>query len=128
MPAPDETEHYRLDKWLWAARFFKSRSLAQAALAGGKVQVGGERVKSSRRVHLGDVVRVRKGEQIWEVVVQGLSNARRPAAEAVLLYLETPESQAARLAQTAQPRHHPAQRPDKRGRRLIRHFTDPESP
>lgn len=126
MREPDDAgdDHYRLDKWLWAARFFKSRSLAQAALAGGKVQIGGERVKPSRRVRLGDVVRIRKGEQTWEVVVVGLSNARRSAPEAALLYTETPESQAARQVQASQPHPLPAQRPDKRGRRLIRQFTN----
>lgn len=115
----------RLDKWLWAARFFKTRSLAAVAIAGGKVQVANQRVKPARLVRTGDRISIRKGELLWEVTVQGLSKERRPASEAVLLYEETPESKAYRAQQAQQRRPLAVQRtpgtgrPTKRDRRKL---------
>lgn len=86
----------RLDKWLWTARFFKTRSLAAKAVAGGKVQVAGQRVKPARRVSAGDLLQIRRGPVQWDVVVRGVAGQRRPASEAIALYLETEESRARR--------------------------------
>jgi len=86
----------RLDKWLWAARFFKTRSLAAEAVAGGKVQVNGERAKRARPLQAGDEVRVRLGPYEHVVVVRALSGRRGPATAAAELYEERPESRAAR--------------------------------
>jgi len=86
----------RLDKWLWAARFFKTRSLAQQAVAGGRVQLNGDRTKPAHEVKAGDSVIVRVGDWRWEVKVKGLSDRRGPAEEARKLYDETAESRAER--------------------------------
>lgn len=86
----------RLDKWLWAARFFKTRALAAEAIEGGKVLVSEERVKRARRVHPGDRLRIRLGPYEHTVTVRALSQRRGPASEAATLYEETPESLAAR--------------------------------
>ena len=86
----------RIDKWLWAARFYKTRSLAAEAVEGGKVQVNGERVKRAKPLQVGDQLRIRQGPYEHHVVVRELSNQRGPAARAVELYEETPESRAAR--------------------------------
>jgi ribosome-associated heat shock protein Hsp15 len=86
----------RVDKWLWAARFFKSRSIAVAAIEGGKVSVNGERVKPARELKAGDAVRVRLGPYEHVVIVRALSDRRGPAAQAAMLFEETAESRAAR--------------------------------
>ncbi len=86
----------RVDKWLWAARFFKSRSIAVTAIEGGKVTVNGERVKPSRDVKAGDSVRVRLGPYEHVVIVRAVSDRRGPATQAALLFEETAESRAAR--------------------------------
>jgi ribosome-associated heat shock protein Hsp15 len=86
----------RVDKWLWAARLHKTRSLAAEAVKGGRVQVNGQRVKPSREVGPGDEIEVTVGQLRRTVVVRGVSERRGPAKEAVLLYDETPESVAAR--------------------------------
>jgi ribosome-associated heat shock protein Hsp15 len=91
-----EEEAFRLDKWLWAARFFKTRGLAAGAIDGGKIEVNGDRAKRSRRVAAGDVVRIRQGPYEHVVVVKALSNRRGPASVAVGLYEETPASREAR--------------------------------
>jgi len=83
----------RIDKWLWAARFFKTRSLATAAVLGGHVHVGGARVKPARELHVGDTVEIRRGALSWTVVVRALAERRGPASEAAGLYEETAESQ-----------------------------------
>ena len=106
----------RLDKWLWAARFFKTRSLASDAVDGGKVKLNGVATKPAKEVKVGDRLQIRAGDQGWEVVVQGLNEQRRPAPEAQLLYQETPDSlrqraQAAELRKLA-----PAPAPDHKGR------------
>jgi len=118
-------EGQRIDKWLWAARFFKTRSNAAAAVSGGKVQVDGERVKPARRLRAGARVRIRRGPVEWEVVVRALSAQRRPASEAATLYEETPESAAARAERAERRRRDPDERrrglgrPTKRERRQI---------
>jgi ribosome-associated heat shock protein Hsp15 len=86
----------RIDKWLWAARFFKTRTAATDAVAGGKVHVNGVRVKPSRDVFPGDTVEVRVGHQQWTIVVRGLSEKRGSASIAATLYEETRESAALR--------------------------------
>jgi ribosome-associated heat shock protein Hsp15 len=89
-------EPVRLDKWLWAARFFKTRALAADAVAGGRVEVGGHKVKPGRDVKIGDVVRLRIGPFVHVVTVRALSGRRGPASEAARLYEEDPASRAER--------------------------------
>ena len=115
----------RIDKWLWAARFFKTRSLAAQAVDSGKVQWNGDRCKPAREVRLGDVLRVRAGELEWTLEVRGLSDRRGPASVAQTLYEETAESRLQREEQLAARRlsKEPAQaikgRPTKRDRRQL---------
>jgi ribosome-associated heat shock protein Hsp15 len=115
----------RLDKWLWAARYFKTRPLAAEAIAGGKVQVNGDRAKRARPLQVGDEVRVRLGLYEHLVVVRALSTRRGPAAAAAELYEERPESRAARAAMALQLKTLHAAfvrekgRPTKRDRREI---------
>jgi ribosome-associated heat shock protein Hsp15 len=127
-----EESQVRLDKWLWAARFFKTRAQASQAVAGGKVQVGGLRVKPSRLVAVGDGVRIQKEQEEFVIVVLAVSDQRRGAPEAQLLYDEPPESITAR-AQARETQRllrvagaGPPGRPGKRDRRLIRRFTKKE--
>lgn len=117
-----ELEPLRLDKWLWCVRFFKSRAAATAAVTGGLVHVGGERVKPARPVHVGDRLAITRGETRYEVIVQGMPLRRGPASEALVHYLETPASIAARAQQREQQRLAPVSRgrPDKHARRLLR--------
>ncbi|MFK8042422.1 RNA-binding S4 domain-containing protein, partial [Congregibacter sp.] len=96
-------EKLRVDKWLWAARFFKTRSLAKQAIEGGKVQLGGQRVKVSREIGIGDQLRIRQGWDERDIVVIQLSDQRRGAPEAQALYEET-EASIARREQSAQAR------------------------
>ena len=125
MPNEAEEEKIRIDKWLWAARFFKTRSLASLAAGGGHVQVNGSRVKPSRVVQVGDTLQIRRGQEEIVVVVQGLSGRRGPAPQAQALYQETEESRMNREA-ARQKRLEagvglaPVRRPDKRDRRKIR--------
>jgi ribosome-associated heat shock protein Hsp15 len=120
----------RLDKWLWAARFYRTRSLARAAIEGGKVWYDGARPKVSKEVHAGAVVRVRQGFEEKTVVVLALSEERRGAPEAAQLYEETAESIAARAAEADKRRldragmQAPERRPDKRERRQIHRFRE----
>lgn len=92
----DALSAVRIDKWLWAARFFKTRSLATEAVEGGRVQINGLRVKPAKDVKPGDRVEVSIGEMHWELRVEGLSEKRGPAPEARKLYAETEASQARR--------------------------------
>lgn len=121
----------RLDKWLWAARFFKTRSLAQQAIAAGKVKVGDARVKSSHTVKPSDHLVVRIGDFEWQVTVKALSDRRGPAEEARKLYEETEASRAERARRMdlrrwgAEPAAALKGRPTKRDRRLIEDFTSP---
>lgn len=115
----------RLDKWLWAARFFKTRTLATDAINGSKVQVDGSRIKASREVKVGDLLAISNGEVRWEVSVKALSEKRGPAPEARLLYEESTESITARETQQAMRKYvaDPAAdlhgRPTKRDRRQM---------
>lgn len=95
-------DRVRLDKWLWATRFFKTRSLAADAITGGKVQVNGERVKRAKPVQIGDEIRIRQGPYEHQIIVRELSEHRGPATEAARLYQEKPESRAAREAMALQ--------------------------
>ncbi len=89
-------ERVRIDRWLWAARFFKTRSAATDAVAGGHVQVGGERVKPAKEIRVGDTLEIRRGEVRWTVVVTGVADRRGSASVAAALYEETPASLEAR--------------------------------
>jgi ribosome-associated heat shock protein Hsp15 len=125
----DDNEASRLDKWLWAARFFKTRSLAAEAIAGGKVELNDERAKPSRIVCLGDKLRVRRGLYEWTIVVKNVSRLRGPAPQAQLLYEETEDSRLKREAAAAQMQFERGVefdvpgRPSKRDRREIAKFT-----
>ena len=118
----------RIDKWLWAARFFKTRSLATDAVSGGKIKLNGAPTKASREVKIGDRLDVFNGETRWEVVVRGLSEKRGPASEARQLYEETPDSIGAREAEQMRRKFEiePAAdihgRPTKRDRRQMDRF------
>ena len=128
-PAP-ASDSLRLDVWLWAARFFKTRSLAKQAIETGKVEVAGQRAKPSRTVRIGDPLKITRGEETFEVAVLGLSDTRGPAPVAQALYAESEASRAAREASRAQRAAErtgyrpPESRPDKRARRLIRALGD----
>ncbi|MGB9430142.1 MAG: S4 domain-containing protein [Gammaproteobacteria bacterium] len=121
-------ESIRLDKWLWAARFFKTRSLATAAVAGGKVHVNGVRAKPSHEPRVGDRLKITRGGERYVVLVLRLSSKRGSALDAQQLYEETATSREIRvrhaelrkLAALASPA--PAKRPDKKSRRLIHRF------
>jgi ribosome-associated heat shock protein Hsp15 len=115
----------RIDKWLWAARFFKTRALAAEAVSGGKVKVNGERVKAARAVRVSDALRIHIGPYEYDVRVLGLSARRGPAPQAALLYEESASSQAARkelatrLAAERRQITRPPGRPSKKERRQI---------
>ncbi len=119
----------RLDKWLWCARLFKSRSLATTAVNGGKVHVNGQRAKPSHTLKIGDLLSLTRGTEQLEIVVRGFAARRGPAAEAQMLYSETEASRAAREVRTQLRRQRalanpaPAKRPDKKSRRQIIRFT-----
>ncbi len=120
----------RIDKWLWAARFFKTRSMAAQAVSGGKVHANGARIKPARMVQVGDELRIRRGELEFVVNVVGVSDKRRPAKEAQLLYEETAASirqreelRERKRLEAAGRMYGPMKRPDKRARRQIRSFT-----
>lgn len=122
----------RLDKWLWAARFFKTRSLAAQAISGGKVHLNGRRSKPAKIIQIGNKLKIQRGTNEFVVYIEGLNEKRRPAREAVLLYSETTESVLARQENEEQRRlmrsadgslAAPRKRPGKRDRRLIVSFT-----
>jgi len=123
-------EPVRLDVWLWAARFYKTRSLARQAVETGKVEVDGQRPKPSRSVRPGQALRVERGEEVFELQVLGLSGQRGPAPVAQGLYQESEDSRQRRAdARAARVAHRdgyqaPEHRPDKRARRLIRALGD----
>ena len=127
--SPEAAGTQRLDKWLWAARFFKTRPLAVEAINGGKVQVDGQRVKPGRSIRPGNRLTIHKGELEWRIEVQALAKQRRPAAEAMLLYAEDEASRSKRQELVRERReagHAPAPergRPTKRDRRRIGDFT-----
>jgi ribosome-associated heat shock protein Hsp15 len=119
----------RIDRWLWAARFFKTRALAQAAIRGGHVQLNGARVKPSRELKVGDRLSIARGVERFEIEVRGLSEKRGPAKVAAELYEESAASAARREAEREERRLQrqivtgPERRPDKRARRRIIRFT-----
>ena len=119
----------RIDRWLWAARFFKTRALAQAAIRGGHVHLNGVRVKPSRELKVGDGLSIARGPERFEIEVRGLSEKRGPAKVAAELYEEDPGSIARREAEREERRLQrqlvtgPERRPDKRARRKIIRFT-----
>lgn len=120
----------RLDLWLWAARFFRTRSLAKQAVETGKVDVAGQRAKASRGVRVGEMLQITRGEETFEVQVRGLSDVRGPAPVAQALYEETEASRARREQQRLQRAaardgyRPPEHKPDKRARRLIQALGD----
>ena len=125
--APDSV---RLDQWLWAARFFRTRPLARQAVDTGKVEVAGQRPNAARAIRVGEVLRIQRGEEDFEILVRGVSDVRGPAPVAQALYEETVDSKARREQQRLQraamrdgykpPQH----KPDKRARRLIQALGD----
>ena len=123
-------EGVRLDKWLWAARFFKTRSLATEAVTGGKVELNGQRPKPAKEVRVGDRLRVRLGPFVHELTVRALGERRGPASVAATLYDESPESIAARERLREQHRLAPAVqyeeggRPTKKDRRTLSAFEE----
>lgn len=127
--AVDDAFRLRIDKWLWAARFFKTRSLAAQAVEGGRVQHNGARVKPAKEIRPGDEVRIAAGGHEWVVTVTKLSDQRGPASVARELYAETEASRARREASVASRREfvEPAAgirgRPTKREGRKLRRFT-----
>lgn len=129
MRGDDGDKETRIDKWLWAARFFKTRSLAAEAVKGGKVAINGARAKPSRAVRAGDEINVRRGPYEWTVIVSNVVNLRGPAPQAKLLYRETEASERMREAAIARMKlERPPQldypgRPSKKDRRAIARFT-----
>ena len=122
---PPMSDTVRIDKWLWAARFFKTRSLATDAVDSGKVRLNGEHTKPAHNLKLGDLLAIDNGATVWEVRVMGLSDKRGPAPVAQALYAETEKSIAKRQQVAEQSRyfHEPGAalkgRPTKRNRRLL---------
>lgn len=120
----------RLDLWLWAARFFRTRSLAKQAIDTGKVDVAGQRAKSSRAVRTGDMLAVTRGDELFEIEVLALGDKRGSATVAQAMYAESESSRERRAAVSAAKRAElagyqaPPSRPDKRARRLIRALGD----
>jgi ribosome-associated heat shock protein Hsp15 len=122
-------EGVRIDKWLWAARFFKTRALARDAIAGGKVNLEGHRVKPGRALKSGDHLSISRGEEVFEITVNVVSDRRGPASEAVHLFSEDAASAARRVEAALQRKADreagvtTLRRPDKRERRRIIDFT-----
>lgn len=133
MVSHQETEEIRIDKWLWAARFFKTRSLSAEAVSGGKVHVNGQRVKPSRVLHVGDQLQIQRGHETYVIIVTGLSGRRGPAVEAQRLYEESAQSREQRETEKLQRKlladmnPVPARRPNKKDRRHIIRFTRKQS-
>jgi ribosome-associated heat shock protein Hsp15 len=123
----------RIDKWLWAVRFYKTRSQAAAAVSGGKVHINNVRVKPSREIKPGDELSITRDMYVWRIKVDGLAKRRGPAGEAAMLYTEYEDSARDREALIEQQKleragkyglqNRPEKRPDKRGRRNIIRFT-----
>jgi ribosome-associated heat shock protein Hsp15 len=128
--ARDEHDGVRLDLWLWAARFYRTRALAKQAIETGKVEVDDQRAKPARMLRGGEALRLARGEELFEVVVLALSDTRGPASVAQALYAESEASRARRDAERASRAaaragyRAPEHKPDKRARRLIRALGD----
>jgi ribosome-associated heat shock protein Hsp15 len=128
--AQETIDEVRLDLWLWAARFFKTRSLAKQAIASGKVEVAGQLAKPSRALRVGEALQVRRGLELFEIEVLALSDQRGPASVAQTLYRESDASIARRESEREQRRMEangyraPTSKPDKRARRLIQALGD----
>ena len=124
-----DLDSQRLDKWLWVARFYKTRALASEAVSGGKVHLNGDRIKPGRVVKPGDELQITQGHVEYLITILGLNKQRRPAKEAQLLYQESEESKQARLKLIEQNRllnaqmPHPVHKPNKKERRRIIRFT-----
>lgn len=127
---PSAHEGLRIDKWLWAARFYKTRSLATAAINAGHIKLNGHTVKPARELRCGDTLELAIGDAHWTVLVRGLNEQRRPAPEAQKLYEETSASSARRAAEKEAHRLAPVPgsdlhgRPTKKARRQIRGFNE----
>lgn len=127
MTAPDSI---RLDKWLWAARFFKTRKLAAEAISGGKVHLNNQRTKPGKEIGIGARITISKDQYSWDINVTGINSQRRPASEAALLYEETETSRLTRQQLIIQQReeraliehHERPHKPNKKERRLIHRF------
>jgi ribosome-associated heat shock protein Hsp15 len=127
-----ELESIRLDKWLWAARFFKTRKLAAIAISGGKVHINNQRTKPGKEINPGTMLSISKDGLRWDITIIALSSQRRSAKEAVLLYEESAESLAKRQQQIIQQREQrklfdfsgQAHKPNKKERRLIHRFKE----
>ena len=127
---PSDLDSIRLDKWLWAARFFKTRKLASDAISGGKVHVNKQRTKPGKEIKPGATLSISKGIYRWDITVTAINGQRRSAKEAVLLYLETPESLAKRQLQIIEERERREffvingqdHKPNKKERRMIHRF------
>ncbi|NMG16841.1 RNA-binding S4 domain-containing protein [Aromatoleum bremense] len=123
-------ERMRIDKWLWAARFYKTRSLASQAVDAGHVKLNGHAIKPARDVQTGDTLEIAAGDAVWTVIVRGLNAQRRPAPEARELYEETVESSERRAAEKENRRLAPVPgsdlrgRPTKKARRQIKGFDE----
>ena len=120
-------DRIRIDKWLWAARFFKTRGIAKQAIEGGKVQVDGQRTKPSKEIEIGAIIRLRQGFDEKTVLVKSLNDQRRPFSEARLMFEETQESIEKRIALAEQRKAQPiiwpsSSKPNKKQRRLIHEF------
>ena len=130
MTEPTSAATVRLDLWLWAARFFKTRGLARTAIETGKVEVGGQRAKAARAVRIGDRMKIERAGEVFQIEVRDLSDVRGPAPVAQALYAEDEASRSARAEvralQAAQRTGYraPEGKPDKRARRLIRALGD----
>ena len=128
MASADPCDKVRLDKWLWAARFFKTRSQAAQAISGGHVHVEGKRAKPARTVSIGETLAVTKGRMVWTVIVQRISDRRGPATQAATLYEETTASKEARARSSSDHgeigsgMQAGAGRPTKRDRRRLEHL------
>jgi ribosome-associated heat shock protein Hsp15 len=128
--SPPALQRMRIDKWLWAARFYKTRSLAAQAIAAGHVKLDDHTVKAARELRCGECLEIAIGEVVWSVVVRGLNEQRRPASEAQQLYAETSASSARRAANLEARRLAPVPgselrgRPTKKARRQIRGFNE----
>ena len=130
---PPASDSVRLDLWLWAARFYKTRSIAKQAIESGKVEIDGQHLKASRGLKIGEALQIRRGEDRFEIQVVALSEKRGSATIAQTLYAESDESRERRLREAADRRaanagyRPPAGKPDKRARRLIQALGDLDS-